>query len=86
LASPNDYLASLSEEEAKGIRAVLVPAYRRSFRIIFIVCAAMAGTAFVLAWFLMPQVSLNRDRKVDDKKESSTSDASVDHGNQEAPK
>ena len=40
---------------------MLIPAYRRGFRIIFIIGAALSAGAFVLAFVLMPQVSLNRE-------------------------
>ena len=42
-----------------------MPAYRKGFRIIFIVGASLAALAFVLAFVLMPQVELYRP---DDKK------------------
>lgn len=38
----------------------MVPAYRKGFRIIFIVGAALAAFAFFVAAWLMPQVSLKR--------------------------
>ena len=47
------------------MRAVLIPTYRRGFRIIFIIGAALSAGAFFLAFFLMPQVSLKRE---DDEK------------------
>lgn len=40
---------------------MLIPAYRRGFRIIFIIGAALSAGAFLLAFVLMPQVSLNRE-------------------------
>jgi hypothetical protein len=60
LSNPQEYLAEVSREEADRIRAILLPAYRRGFRIIFIIGASLAAFAFVLAFFLMPQVELNR--------------------------
>ena len=38
-----------------------MPAYLRAFRTIFLVCASLAGLAFVLALVLMPQVELGKD-------------------------
>lgn len=40
---------------------MLIPAYQRGFRIIFIIGAALSAGAFLLAFVLMPQVSLNRE-------------------------
>lgn len=42
------------------MRSVLVPAYRQGFRVIFLVGASLAAFAFVIAWFMMPQVELSR--------------------------
>jgi hypothetical protein len=44
---------------------VLIPAYKRGFRIIFLTGAALASFSFFLAFWLMPQVTLKRD---DDEK------------------
>lgn len=60
LGNPQEYLSEVSAEEADRIRAILFPAYRRGFRIIFLVGAALATLAFVLAFFLMPQIELSR--------------------------
>jgi predicted MFS family arabinose efflux permease len=43
----------------------LIPAYKKGFRIIFLIGAGLAAFAFVLAFWLMPQVTLKR---VDDEK------------------
>ncbi|KAF3482152.1 tetracycline efflux protein [Arthroderma uncinatum] len=58
--SPSNYLATHNPEEAKRIRAVLLPAYQKGFRIIFILCSSLAVAAFVLAFFLMPHITLKR--------------------------
>lgn len=42
------------------MRNILNPAYRRGFRVIFLVGASLAAAAFVVAFFLMPQVELAR--------------------------
>lgn len=63
--SPSHYLAKQSPEEVERIRSVLIPAYQKGFRVIFILCSALAGLAFILAYFLMPHISLKR---ADDKK------------------
>ncbi|GAB1200257.1 hypothetical protein APSETT444_009627 [Aspergillus pseudonomiae] len=65
LSSPQNYLSKLPREEAERARSLLIPAYRKGFRIIFLIGAALAAFAFVLAFWLMPQVSLNR---ADDEK------------------
>ncbi|KAI1463433.1 MFS general substrate transporter [Daldinia caldariorum] len=60
LNSPQSYLSSLPFDESLRIRSVLVPAYRRGFRVIFLVGASLAALAFVISWFMMPQVELSR--------------------------
>lgn len=61
LSSPDNYLSTLPRSERESIQAVLLPAYKRGFRVIFLVMASLAVLAFVFAWFLMPQVRLERD-------------------------
>lgn len=46
-------------------RAAILQAYRKGFRYIFIVGAALAAFAWVAAFLLMPEISLDR---ADDKK------------------
>ncbi|KAL6238516.1 hypothetical protein BDW75DRAFT_247243 [Aspergillus navahoensis] len=65
LASPTAYLSTLSESQATRIRSLLIPAYKRGFRIIFIIGAALAAVAFGIACALMKQVGLE---KGDDEK------------------
>ncbi|KAH8430008.1 putative MFS drug transporter [Aspergillus melleus] len=65
LSSPQNYLSQLPAKEADHARSLLIPAYQKGFRIIFIIGAALSALAFALAAWLMPQVSLNRD---DDEK------------------
>ncbi|GFN10866.1 hypothetical protein AtubIFM56815_008436 [Aspergillus tubingensis] len=60
LASPSNYLSKLPEDEAATVRALLIPAYKRGFRIVFTMNAALAALAFLLAVGLMPQVGLER--------------------------
>ncbi|KAL4889841.1 major facilitator superfamily domain-containing protein [Aspergillus ambiguus] len=65
LSSPQNYLSKLPADEAAHARALLIPAYKRGFRIIFLIGASLAAFAFVLAFVLMPQVGLKR---ADDEK------------------
>ena len=60
LGNPQTYLGTVPEAEADKIRDVLIPAYRKGFRAIFIVGAALCAFAFVVAFFMLPQVELNR--------------------------
>ncbi len=60
LGNPQSYLSSVSEIEAKRIRDTLIPAYRIGFQIIFILGASLCAFAFVVAFFMMPQVDLSR--------------------------
>jgi hypothetical protein len=81
LGNPQTFLDTVSPSEAEKIRSVLIPAYRQGFRIIFLIGAGVASLAFVLAFFLMPQVDLTRPddsrlkeegRKAYDKRGKST--------------
>ncbi|KAF4496190.1 tetracycline efflux (otrb) [Fusarium agapanthi] len=60
LGNPRTFLDTVSQSEAEKIRSVLIPAYRQGFRMIFLIGAGVASLAFVLAFFLMPQVDLTR--------------------------
>ncbi|KAJ5966473.1 hypothetical protein N7481_013187 [Penicillium waksmanii] len=60
LSSPQNYLSKQSPEDAEHIRSVLIPAYQKGFRIVFIIGASLSALAFFLAWWLMPQVGLKR--------------------------
>lgn len=60
LSSPGIYISSLAPSEADHVRSVLVPGYRHAFRVIFLLGSSLAAFAFVLAFFLMPQVELSR--------------------------
>ncbi|KAL2796444.1 major facilitator superfamily domain-containing protein [Aspergillus keveii] len=65
LSSPQTYLSTLPTEEADRVRAIIIPAYKRGFMIIFVIGAALSAAAFGLAVVLMPQVGLGRE---DDEK------------------
>lgn len=60
LGNPEALLNTVSSEEADRIRAILVPAYRKGFRVIFLIGASMSALAFVLSFVLMPQIDLSR--------------------------
>jgi hypothetical protein len=61
LRSPRDFLIAHGDDgEAARVRAVLVPAYRHGFRIIFRIGAALAVLAWIVCFVLMPQVELER--------------------------
>lgn len=60
LSSPQNFLNDRTGEEADRVRAAILPAYRRGFRIIFLIGASLAAFAFVLCFFLMPHIELNR--------------------------
>ncbi|KAL5340856.1 major facilitator superfamily domain-containing protein [Aspergillus crustosus] len=60
LSSPQNYLSTLPPDKALHARSLLIPAYKRGFRIIFVIGAALSAVAFFLAVGLMPQVGLGR--------------------------
>ncbi|KAF4212431.1 hypothetical protein CNMCM8980_002757 [Aspergillus fumigatiaffinis] len=78
LSSPQNYLSGLSADEAERVRALVIPAYKRGFRIIFVIGGALAAFAFCLAFALMPQVELNR---ADDAKLKEEAKKRVDEKN-----
>lgn len=42
------------------MRGIIIPAYRKGFRTIFLVGASLASFAFVVAFFMIPHVELSR--------------------------
>lgn len=77
LDGPQSYLETIGPSDADRIRAILTPAYRKGFRVVFLVGASLCSFAFVVAWFMMPQVELSRPddaklkeegRRMDEKK------------------
>lgn len=60
LRRPQSYLGTVSEEEGDRIRNILTPAYRKGFRVIFLVGAGLCAFAFAVAFFMMPQIELSR--------------------------
>ncbi|KAJ5810371.1 uncharacterized protein N7503_002589 [Penicillium pulvis] len=60
LAHPSTFLSAQSAEKAAHIRSVLIPAYRKGFRIIFLIEAGLSALAVLLAFWLIPQVGLSR--------------------------
>lgn len=46
--------------EAALVHAIVVNAYHRGFRVIFLIGAGLAAAAFLVAFFLMPQYELDR--------------------------
>ncbi|KAJ5622184.1 hypothetical protein N7528_005416 [Penicillium herquei] len=60
LASPSTFLSRQSDSDAANIRSVLIPAYQKGFRIIFLINASLSALAFILAFCLIPHVELNR--------------------------
>ncbi|KAJ6446504.1 MFS drug transporter [Purpureocillium lavendulum] len=89
LSNPQTFLETVSVAEAQRIRDILIPAYWQGFRVIFIVGASLAAFAFVLAFFLMPQVELSRPddaklkeegKKADEEKRQKKNQASATQG------
>ena len=61
LNQPNQFLASpLDNRKAEEIRRGLILAYRKGFRVAFIVGGTLAAQATILTNFLMPRVPLDR--------------------------
>ena len=87
LSHPDTFLASLSAADNQRVRNVLIPAYKRGFRIVFLVGATLSGLAFLMAVGMMPQVNLDREddealklqakREEEEKKQTQLQDKSV---------
>lgn len=61
LNQPNQFLNSFNDSaEAEKIRSDLIVAYRKGFRVVFIVGAGLAAAATLTVVLLMPQVPLDR--------------------------
>jgi hypothetical protein len=60
LDSPDMFREAAGQELADLVRAALASAYQQGFRLVFIVGAVLNAIAFIAAWFLMPQVELDR--------------------------
>lgn len=61
LNQPTEFIDSnFDDDEGERIRAALIVAYRRGFRTVFILCAALAAFSTLVVISLMPQVNLDR--------------------------
>lgn len=58
-----------NNQDAILLRETLLQGYRTGFRIIFLVMAGLAGFAFIMAWFLMPELGLDRKDDAELKEE-----------------
>lgn len=58
-----------NSQKAIILRETLLQGYRTGFRIIFLVMAGLAGSAFIMAWFLMPELGLDRKDDAELKRE-----------------
>lgn len=78
LNNPNYKLnEDFEDNKAELIRAALIPAYQRGFRIVFVIGASLAASAFVLTWFLLPQIELQRPDDEKLKEEAGRRDANL---------
>ncbi|CAM1502379.1 Fc.00g043630.m01.CDS01 [Cosmosporella sp. VM-42] len=60
LSDPQKFLSTVPDYDADQIQSILIPAYRRGFRVIFIIGASLAALAFFICLIMMPQVELSR--------------------------
>lgn len=74
--SPDIFRDEYGTSRTEDTRVALVSAYKKGFRIVFIVSASLNVCAFIFAWFLMPQVELNRadDQKLKEEGKSRLSE------------
>ncbi|KAK7527606.1 putative MFS drug transporter [Phyllosticta citriasiana] len=82
MKSPKKFLESYSGEGAAQIKETLLSAYKRGFRAMFCVMAALAAVAFFAAFALMPQITLNR---ADDEKLKAEGREQMKKGDEEGP-
>jgi hypothetical protein len=59
---------NLSSANAEDVAPAVLAAYKRGFRIVFLVSSALA---FVFAVFLMPQIEIKHEKKGDSNESSS---------------
>jgi predicted MFS family arabinose efflux permease len=74
--SPDLFSKTYGEQRTNGLRFELSSAYRRGFRVIFILGAVLNALAFVAAWFMIEQLDLKRDDDEQLKQEGKKWDAS----------
>jgi hypothetical protein len=88
--SPDLFSKTYGEQRTNGLRIELSSAYRRGFRVIFILGAVLNALAFVAAWFMIEQLDLKRDddeqlkqegKKWDESKRGSASTTGYDYQN-----
>ena len=61
LNQPNEFLnSSMNVDETERIHSELIVAYRKGFRVVFLVVAGLAAVATLIVVCLMPQVPLDR--------------------------
>lgn len=60
LESPGIFRQSIGQDRTEILRVALASAYKKGYRVVFIVGATQNALAFLVAWFLMPQVELIR--------------------------
>ncbi|CAK3919492.1 mfs drug transporter [Lecanosticta acicola] len=57
---PDTYLASLAAGNREEVRQAILSSYSQGFRRIFYLNAALSSLAVVVAWFMIPQIGLDR--------------------------
>lgn len=66
---------NLSPANAEDVATAVLTAYKRGFRIVFLVSSALAALAFVFAVLLMPQIEIKHEKKGDSNESSSNNQA-----------
>jgi hypothetical protein len=74
--SPDLFSEAYGEQRTIGLRAELASAYRKGFRVIFILGAVLNALAFFAAWFMIEQLDLKRDDDEQLKEEGKKRDVS----------
>lgn len=59
--NPQAYVAGLPQASREAVRLSILSSYSEGFRRVFYLNAALAGLAVLIAWFMIPQIGLDRD-------------------------
>lgn len=66
---------SISSATPDNVAPAVLAAYKRGFRIVFLLSSTLAALAFIFALFLMPQIEIKHEKKADSNESPSNSQA-----------
>lgn len=69
---------SFNAANPRDVAPAILSAYKRGFRIVFMLSAALAALAFLFATVLMPQIEIKHEKKVENDESERGSQVLVD--------